>query len=395
MSLRIAHVTATFPPYSGGTGNVCFQNARHLANNGHDVHVFTAAVGDAPKNEILEGIKVTRLSALLRSGNARLLPGLWTVLQNFDVVHLHYPFFGGEIAALAAWWRGVPLVVTYHQDVLLKGPMRLVEVVLRNTIGRAALRSANQLLFTTADYGRASYVNCMIGDRKHVIGALPNGVDTRVFTPPVSRPGTRLRLGFPPEGKIALLVAQLDRAHYFKGIDVFLEAISRLPDDVTAVIVGDGDMRPDYQRIAHELEISHRVRFAGRVSDEELPLHYQAADVTVLPSTTMGEAFGLVLVESMACGTPVIATNLPGVRDVVNPEHDGLLVTPGDVSALSQAMGRLLSDLSLRDRFGSEGRQKVEQRYDWRDICVQLENIYHSTIGTGVNLETGLVAGED
>jgi glycosyltransferase involved in cell wall biosynthesis len=395
MSLRIAHVTATFPPYLGGTGNVCFHNARELVRRGHEVHVITPASAKCADEEMLQGITVKRLGSLLSSGNAHVVPGLLRHLRGFDVVHLHYPFIGGEVAALAAKWAGVPLVITYHQDVLLRGPMKLVEATIRHTLGRAALRSADRVLFTTLDYARSSYVYPMLHPVEHAIDELPNGVDSSAFCPPDSVENCRKRLKLPVDQAVILLVARLDRAHYFKGVDVFLEAFGRLPDDVRAVVVGDGDLRARYQEIAERNGIADRVTFAGRVADDDLPAFYQAADITVLPSTTMGEAFGLVLVESMACGTPVIASNLPGVRSVVSHEVDGLLVDPGDAGELASAINRLLSDHCLRAEMGREGRFKVERRYDWSSIGDRLESVYCQVIDAPQDLIVSAAPAEE
>jgi glycosyltransferase involved in cell wall biosynthesis len=395
MALRIAHITATFPPYFGGTGNVCFQNARELARRGHDVHVYTSQVNGSPAKERIHDITVTRLPSVLRSGNAHLLPGLLTSVRNFDIVHLHYPFYGGELTALASWWQRTPLVVTYHQDVHLTGAIRYVEVMMRHTLGRTALRSASRLLFTTADYGQSSYTYGMLQDRAHVIGELPNGVDTSVFQPAASQRDSRAELGLSPDGKYVLLVARLDRAHYFKGVDVLLQALHRLPNDVRAIIVGDGDLREKYRREAEVMGIGNQVMFTGRVSDAQLPVYYQSADITLLPSTTMGEAFGLVLIESMACGTPVIASNLPGVRAVVEPGLDGLLVEPGNHEDLAVSITQLLENPTLLKSLGHAGRQKAVQHYDWRDIGERLEVIYRDVIFESTRNATGLVAEED
>lgn len=374
--MRIAHVTATFPPYHGGTGNVCFHNARELVRRGHDVHVLTARAPASPRFERVDGISVHRLRPLVRVGNAPVLPGLVGALRGFDVVHLHYPFIGGELTTIATRLARTPLVITYHQDVLLSGAMGLVERALRHTTGRMTLRSAERVLFTTLDYGHASYAYRMLNGRHSRIDELPNGVDTETFSPGRSADALRARLALTGSQRVALLVAGLDRAHYFKGVEVFLRSLALQPDSIVGVIVGDGDLRPQYAALARELGIADRVRFAGRVSNDDLPGYYRLADVTVLPSTTMGEAFGLVLIESMASGTPVVATKLPGVRTVVSGGDDGLLVDPGDVSGLASAVGRILNDESLRRALGERGRAKAEDRYAWTRIGDRLEAIY-------------------
>jgi glycosyltransferase involved in cell wall biosynthesis len=378
---RIAHVTATFPPYLGGTGNVCYHNARVLAERGHQVSVFTAAVPGAPERETRAGVQVQRIQPFLRVGNAMLLPGLYKILSGFDLIHWHYPFFGGEITALVAHRRGIPLVVTYHQDVLLTGLGRWIELFMRFTVDRWALRKARRVLFTSQDYGEASYARALLKGREDRIGALPNGVDVAVFTP--GDPPTALleEYRIRPGDLVALLVAGLDRAHYFKGVPVFLEVLARLSGSVKGVIVGEGDLRESYQRKAQDLGLAERVHFPGRVADGDLPEHYRLADVTVLPSVTMGEAFGLVLVESLACGRPVIASDLPGVRTVVDQDVDGYLVQPGSVDELAERLGHILAlPQAERQAMGAAGRRKVERKYAWERIGDQLETIYQACL---------------
>ena len=180
--MRIAHVSATFPPYMGGTGNVCFNTCRELANRGHRVYVYTAAYSGAPAYEIKEGVIVHRLSPWVQVGNARFLPDLIR-MKGFDLIHLHYPFFGGELSSLAAWIHRCPLVITYHQDVLLPGWKSLVEKCLRWSLERWVLRSADIILFASQDYAQASFIRPILRGLEDRISHLPNGVDMVLFCP--------------------------------------------------------------------------------------------------------------------------------------------------------------------------------------------------------------------
>jgi glycosyltransferase involved in cell wall biosynthesis len=182
-----------------------------------------------------------------------------------------------------------------------------------------------------------------------------------------------------------LFVGALDRAHYFKGMPILLAALARLQQDphVRLLVVGDGDLRPAYQRQAQTLGVGDRVVFCGRVSDRELPAHYRLADLLVLPSTTMGEAFGLVLLEAMASGKPVIASNLPGVRSVVSDGVDGLLFKPGDVRDLAERIDTLLADPQRRQRMGERGRVKVEEKYAWPRVIPRLVKTYGEVLARG------------
>jgi glycosyltransferase involved in cell wall biosynthesis len=378
--MRIAHVTATFPPYWGGTGNVCYYNARELSRQGHEMHVFTASVQGAPAEENIQGVFVHRLKPLFQFGNAPFLPGL-VKLKGFDIIHLHYPFFGGELTAIAACFQKTPLVITYHQDVHLSGILRIIERLLRSTTSRWVLRSAEQILFTSLDYSQSSYARQLLHGQESQIGELPNGVDPQHFWP--GNPSILLAEKYrsSDNDKIVLLVASLDKAHYFKGVTNLLQALIRLPDTIKAVVVGGGNMKSEYETLTRTLKLENRVFFPGRVQNEILPQYYQMADVTVLPSISMGEAFGLVLVESLACETPVIASNLPGVRTVVADGIDGFLVKPNDVTDLAEKISLMLNLPEEESRaMGERGREKVLEKYTWEHAGERLEIIYHEII---------------
>lgn len=383
--LRIAQVTATFPPYLGGTGNVCYHNALQLARRGHEVHVFTAARPlDAHRDP--PELTVHRLQPLVSIGNAPLLLDLPAALRGFDIVHLHYPYyFGAELAVLACKRYHTPYVVTYHQDVELLGWLRPVPLLHRILVGTRVLAGAARLLFTSTDYGRVSQYARLVASGQVSCGELPNGVDIEQFQPQRVALHRRSGLGITPPPTL-LFVGSLDQAHYFKGVVVLLEAMRRLNEPgVRLDVVGDGDLRPAYERQAAQLGLTERVSFCGRVADAELPDYYAEADVVVLPSTTRGEAFGMVLLEAMACGTPVVASNLPGVRTVVRDGETGLLAEPGDPVDLAEKLDRLLADPALRARMGEAGRRRVETHYDWRAIGERLETLYVEVLKEGAS----------
>ena len=340
--MKIAHVTATFPPYWAGTGNVAYHNARLLHDRGHEVVVLTAST---PRDhEVNFPFEIRRLPAVFRIGNAPLTPGLVGALQGFNVIHLHYPFiFGAELTALAARRYRIPLLVTYHNDLLASGLRGQLFRGYSATSQRWVLGRADLLIGTSADYAQNSLFKATAPSGAP-FEVLPNGVDTLQFRPAA-------RSGEP----YALLVGGLDRAHHFKGVRVMIEALAE-------------HLAPG------------RVRFAGRVPLEELAALYAGATVGVLPSTTQGEAFGMVLIEAMASGSPVIASNLPGVRTVVEHGQDGLLVEPGDVQGLAAALDQMLGDPQQSSEMGRAGLEKVHRLYDWDVIAVKLESLYRQVL---------------
>ncbi len=379
--MRIAHVTATFPPYLGGTGRVCYQNAIGLAGLGNQVEVFTA---DHPPGDHAypSELVVHRLPVAFRVGNAPFMPELFRRLRGFDLVHLHYPFiFGQEMLYLQSWRRGVRYVITYHQDVILDGVMGVGIRVHHAVLGQAILRRACRLMVTSLDYARSARIAPLVRAMGERVVEMPNGVDPDRFRPDLDSRDLRAAYGLAPEDRVVLFVGGLDTPHYFKGVDVLIRCMRLIDEaDVKLLVVGDGDLRPRYAALAQELGLGGRVIFCGRVSDEQLPAHYALCDLGVLPSTTMGEAFGLVLLEAMACGRPVIASNLPGVRSVVSDGENGLLSTPGDGDELAAKIRLLLGDPARRQAMGRRGRAKVEVKYAWPRINARLEQVYREVL---------------
>ncbi|MBC7261710.1 MAG: glycosyltransferase family 4 protein [Chloroflexi bacterium] len=378
--MRIAHVTATFPPHYAGTGMVCYHNALGLARLGHEVTVFTA---DYPPCRPVypKEMEVQRLKPWFRVGNAPLLPGLLQI-AGFDLIHLHYPFyFGAELVFYKSLRSGSPYVLTYHQDVLFPGPLRFPEKLHYHLVGKRILERASKVLATSWDYARSSRLRELLQRKPAAVDELPNGVDTERFHPAVDARALRAHYGLAADERVVLFVGALDRAHFFKGVAVLLQALAHVRDrHVRLLIVGDGNLRPAYERHASLLGLDKRVIFCGRVSDAELPAHYALCDLLVLPSTTMGEAFGLVLLEAMACGKPVIASNLPGVRSVVHDGKDGLLAQPGDVHDLADKMRMMLDDPRRRHEMGELGRAKVEEKYAWHKIIPRLAQVYEEVL---------------
>jgi len=390
MALKLAHITSTFPPYWAGTGNVAFHNARILHERGHDVSLFTARYSDDDDMDM--PFKVRRLPAQFRVGNAPLTWGMVSELRGFDVIHLHYPYiFGSELAHYAAWRTKTPLVLTYHnqlqEQTLFKKTLfgiynLLAEPLILNLAKRRLAVSREHLISLQPRFQEDA----------HTL-ELPNGVDSQQFSPQPGR--MRQQLGTPEAAPVALFVGALDQAHRFKNVDGLIRAFARAkqdaPDTLAAAelwIVGDGDLRADLEALTAQLKLT-RVRFLGKYPPSDLPPIYSDADLLVLPSTGV-ESFGVVLIEALACETAVLASNLPGVRTVVDArdandasdpykqgeQGDGMLVPPRDDAALTQALVTLLSDRERTRAMGKRGRERVKARYDWQVIGERLEHIY-------------------
>jgi glycosyltransferase involved in cell wall biosynthesis len=379
---RIAHVTATYPPYWSGAGAVAWYSARELARRGHVVEVLTSDAGGetlAP-----DGVRVRRLPALFRLGNAPLLPELPRALRGFDVIHLHYPFIlGAELVALAGALSHTPFVITYHNDTIAGGVRGALFKGYERSVGRWALRRAAVILAVTRDHWTHSRARRLLGDRCPPVQEVPNGVDSGLFRPARDE-GAALRreVGVAADLPLVAVVGTLDAAHHYRRLDVLLRAVAAASADCACglLVAGGGPRTPAYQRAAAELGIGDRVWFLGAVGHTRLRAVYNAAALLALPSERQ-ESFGMVLIEALACGIPVIASDLPGAREVVATTGGGVVVPPGDDAALATSLAALLRDGPRREALGNAGRRVVAERYTWEVIGDSLESLYRDAIG--------------
>ncbi len=385
--IKIAIVTPVYPPYRGGMGSAASQDAEMLrADGGFEVEVFTPKYKDSEKlkaestkREIAKG--VSQLKPFYQWGNAAVLLDLLRVLKGFDIIHLHYPFFGSDIiTAFAAKLYKVPLIITCHMRPKASGFLGFTFKVYRLVLERFIFGSARGVLVSSLDYAKAHNINHL------QLIDFPFAVDTDRFTPARSySPPTMVESEGAPEsgdlkGGHILFVGGLDNAHYFKGVDVLLRSCAKLTSSWRLTIVGDGDCRFVFEALSKELAIDDRVMFAGSVPFDDLPKIYQSADIHVLPSVDQSEAFGLVTLEAMATGIPSVVSNLPGVRSVIEPEVSGLLVEPGSIESLTIALDRLLADEKLRKKMGEKARKRSEDQYYQAKRTVRLINIYKNVI---------------
>jgi glycosyltransferase involved in cell wall biosynthesis len=324
---------------------------------------------------------VERIPVFFRFGNVPIVrPG--TRFDRYDIVHLHYPFYvGAEMVLLAARRTGAKYVVTYHQDVLPRGPLAAIARFHHKIVGSRVLEAASKILVTSLDYASNSRLERMLSERPDSFIELPNGVDTTTFSPERKPIDLFARHKVQHDGAVVLFVGALDKSHYFKGLGVLIRALAQQRDDnTTLVIVGDGDLRKTYANQAKKLGLGRRVTFVGRVEEKDLPSYYTASDFLVLPSVTRGEAFGLVLLEAMASGRPVVASNLPGVRSIITPGMNGLLCRPGDAQDLAAKIRAMLDDEHQRTMMGENARRRARERYDWSILIPRLSAIYREVL---------------
>ncbi len=349
--MRIAQVVCVYPPERGGIGQVAKDYTEALRARGHEVVVFHSGSD----------------RVALRFGNARLFFSLLWRLRSFDLVHLHYPFYGAQVfTAIACRLFKIPLVATFHMRATGTGIKGWIFWLSRILGEGPILRTAKRLFVSSADYLSAQ------GVVHPSVIELPFGADEHLFFPNALERASQPTL---------LFVGGMDSAHYFKGIPILLRALVHVSTPgVVLELVGDGNLRGVFETLAKRLGLQDRVRFLGALSDEDKAKAYRRAWVHLLPSTTKAEAFGIVTVESALSGTPSIVSDLPGVRTVVEHGVTGFITPPSDADRLAVLLNEVLASPDRLALLGRNASVRARERYAPAVLFDRLESCYNEVI---------------
>ncbi len=341
------------------------QLADHLQDRGHEVLVFAPAkrrVPDQPRVRLVgRAVRVpyqgTVAPICFSVRSARLIG---SELRSFapDLIHAHEPF-SPSTAMLASLRSRSPVVATFHAFTMRSALYSVAAPFLRPVWAKLRVRIA-------VSEAAATFVGARFRDGIRVI---PNGCDIDLFARGWAREGL-------PPGRRMLWVGRLDEQ---KGFPVAVRAFASLAvefPDLTFLVVGEGRDRTAVSSLPPGAR--RRVMLAGSVPHRDLPGYVAGADVFVGPALGQ-ESFGIVLVEAMAAGVPVVASDIPGYREVVRKDLDGLLVPPGDPVALAAGVRRVLSDPALTGRLVDAGKARAE-RYRWDVVLEEIEGAYREAL---------------
>ncbi len=349
--MKVVLTTPYFPPHVGGVEFHVYELAKGLMEKGFDVKVVTAS-GRGDFVVTVPSIPIPYSPIPLRFPNVR-----------GDVYHSHIPspFFAHEISK-----RNLrPHVVTYHNDVVIpervngyripsKIGAKIEEINERITI--SILNSADVIIATTMDYARTSPIL-----KDFNVEIVPNAINVRKYEFCTEKYDYVLYVG---------------RLVEYKGLPILLKAMNIVQRElpIKLVVVGDGEDRKRFEFLAKKLNVD--VEFKGRLKDRDKINAIKRARILVLPSQSRLEAFGIVLLEAMACGTPVIASNIAGVRVVA---REGGFVFY-DVEDLAEKILKIATNDSIAIALGRRGRRAVEEKYDWKTVIDRIANIYAKSL---------------
>lgn len=380
MGLRICILSVDFLPNVGGIAAHVYELARALRSLGNDVTIVTFRDAFfAPKEETVDGLHIVRIYL---PKNTVLLYPVFALFEYFtvrrivrekkiDLLHSHYVFPDGFVSRLQS---GVPGVATEHTSGFLD-----------------RLERGRMLWLYRWIYARMDQIITPSDELAGAVGALgipgqkitfvSNGVDTDKFSPNVPPKNLRQQYALAPETRIVLCPRRLEPKNGVKYLIEAAPAILRECPDTRFFIVGGSypDQLTLLRERARELGVEDRIVFAGSVPNADMPSWYTAADVVVLPS--LKEATSIAGLEAMACGRPLVGTNVGGIPYLIDDGKTGLLVEPKNPSGLADALVRILTDDVVRSEMGTSARKRAVEQFSWARVAGTVLGIYKRVRG--------------
>ncbi len=376
----ILHVVCTFPPYSSGMGFSALKQAKIGQKMGYSVTVITPNYEKKyDSTDSLENIHVVRKKPLFTLGKAGFINTSKLVSES-DIIHIHYPFYFSILPTiLSAKIHHKKIILYWHMNPEDSGLKGLFFKFCEKIILPIILKLSDIILVSTHDYFENGTSAKSFIKFKDKIQELPFSVDIEKFQPR-EKDLELIKKHHLDNKKILLFVGGLDRGHYFKGVDVLLHAFSKLnQNEYKLLIIGDGDLKEDYKKLSKQLKIDSNVLFLDDIKNDILPNYYNLADTLILPSINKGEAFGIVQIEAMASGIPVIVSNLPGVRKVLENEKTGFIFENKNTDDLTSKIEILFSSEEY-NRMKNNSRKRVLENFSEEIISKKLQNIYENLL---------------
>jgi glycosyltransferase involved in cell wall biosynthesis len=375
--MRILELGKFYPPEKGGIETLLRQLSEGFAERGAVVDCVVAR-GRTFKGSFFEtgdsvhrGVHIHRLRTICELFRTSFAPGyLWSSRRwPADVIHSHFPNPVADLGCLLAP-RTTPIVLGWHCDICI--PQQYL-IQFYTPMLRALLRRVDRIVVATPNH--LEFSDWLPEFRQKVV-VIPYGIDLERFQLSEEQMGRVAELRKIAGGRAILL--NVGRLVGYKGQRHAIEALREVAN-AELWLVGSGPLESELRRLAGEIGVADRVRFFVDVGDTDLPLYFKACDVFVFPSTTPAEGFGLVQVEAMACGKPLVASNIrSGVTYVCSDGDNGLVVPVGDSAALAATLNRILSTPELARRMGEVGRARAFSEFSSPVMIQGFMNLFRS-----------------
>ncbi len=382
--MRILHCLYYYRPHYSGLTVYTERLARALAARGHQVTVLTSRYARSlPRSERIDGVEVRRIPVAATISKGPIMPAFllngWRLARQHDVIHLHVPQLDAAPLALMARTLRRPAVLTYHCDLSLpRSPLNALANRMSHLADRVTASACSAIVTNSRDYAEQSLLLSRHLDRLHII------------TPPIAVAdaseaaiaGVRRRAQLEPGETVIGMAARLAAEKGAEALAEALPAVLQHFPKARVLYVGQYQNVMGEEAYARRLmplieALGHHWVFLGVLSEAEMGAFYRLCTVTVLPSQNRTESFGMVQLESMACGTPVVASDLPGVRRPVSMTGMGKTVPAGDTRALSNA---LIEVLGAPGAFRKDAAG-ITNRFGPASVALQYEQLYTSLLG--------------
>ncbi|MGB2805615.1 MAG: glycosyltransferase [Candidatus Zixiibacteriota bacterium] len=369
--MKILHVFKEYHPVVGGIQNHIRVLSGELAkDNDFDVEVLVTNTGSKTVTEYTDGVKVVKAARVAKIASTPISFSLFRFLRKArpDILHLHFPYPLGELASLLFGCCD-RIVLTYHSDIVRQNRWLLLYMpILKQVLGKVRI-----IVASNPNNVRSSALLSKYADKTEII---PYGIDVQRFERANERKVQEIRSRC--NGPIVLFVGRLC---YYKGIKYLLEASREI--DAKFLLIGDGPHKLKLMNLVRGNKLAKKIVWLGEVSEDDLVCYYHAADLLVLPSIYRSEAFGLVLLEGMACGLPLITTELGTGTSFVNCHNrTGLVVPPSDSVALQQAISYLLNNEDVRLRFSQNARERVRRVFSKAQMVESIRKLYFRVLNS-------------
>jgi glycosyltransferase involved in cell wall biosynthesis len=361
----ILHIGKYYPPHVGGMETHLQYLVSHQSSL-LSVEVVVANDRFVTETEVVDGAKITRVASFGTLASQPICPGLPWKLAGRDetMVHLHLPNPWAAQAYLMSGHKGI-LIVTHHSDTLGRRHLRrFVEPFVRRVMKRA-----KAIIVTSKRYLENSEELAGFHDKCHVV---PLGIDVEVFKSESMEEVRAIRAKYGPR-----LIVSVGRLVPYKGFEFLLQAMKNI--DATLLLIGSGPLQEQLETAVERLGIAGKALLLGHVGD--IVPYYRAAQMLVLPSVSRAESFGMVQLEAMACGIPVVNTELDsGVPEVSLHGVTGITVPPKDPKALAHAIRILLDNAKTRAKYGQAAAVRVGEKFTARQMAESTLRVYESVL---------------
>jgi len=385
--MKICMLTWEFPPrIVGGIAPHCCGLAKALVQSGHEVHVVTLDFPGTPSYEEVDGVKVYRTAAELGHPNFV----TWALLFNhfmekrvadisqqvsFDLVHVH-DWLTAPAGVSFKHYIKKPMVATLHSTEYGRSGLHNPESYAIDGIEWWATYEASKVIVTSGSMKKELCEHFRLPQEK--VEVIPNGIDLTKYWGSVDRWSVRSRYGVQPNEKLVLCVGRLVPQ---KGVEHLIWAIpiiiQRYPE-AKFIVVGDGWLKDYLEGLAQSTGYRWKITFTGFLPDQEVVALMTSADVLVVPS--IYEPFGIVALEGMAAGVPVVVSQVGGLAEVIEHDRTGVFVYPGNSDSIAWGVDRVLSNIGHARWLTQNAREMVQKTYSWETIAMKTVKVYEEVV---------------